>query len=210
MPKLSLKSKNIIIFMVVILLLLSIQPTVPANDYISNPETIPKLGIEQDQELKQGKSAELTYTVKNRYQKEMTNIFLIVGIYKLVVGTSSTLINEVNYLPIIDEIGGTEIALQWNELQPGAIHSESINISTFIDTPAGTYFVRMMLDFYYDGVQYTMRSRGHYTSEQWHKAEQDATPQDLAGVNLTTLGISGVLPDSAFDVVEYDEPSLRR
>ncbi len=200
-----LKSKNIGLILIILLILFSLQPLASADDHISGPETIPEFKVGQDQELKQGKSAELTYTVKNRYEKKMTDIHLIIGIYELVQGTSLTPINQVNYIPIIVEIGSSEIALSWYELLPGTSHSESINISTYKDTPAGTYFVRMMLVFYYDGVQYTMRSRGHFTSEQWHKAEQTATPSDTSGVNLTTLGITGLLPDSAFDVVEYDE-----
>jgi hypothetical protein len=51
-----------------------------------------------------------------------------------------------------------------------------------------------------------MRSRGYFTDEEWEFAKQEPPVQNdpnyLGGLNLTYLGVTGVLPDTSFAVLE--------
>jgi len=101
---------------------------------------------------------------------------------------------------------------------------ERLRILTSPDMPHGSvftqssYFVRFWLEFDYNNgtgpAHLKMASRGYFTDAQWNRARFDpltppkgctpynATNRCLGSLNLTALGVDGVLTDSAFGVKE--------
>lgn len=98
---------------------------------------------------------------------------------------------------------------------------ESFTILTSRDMPHGTvfaqsaYFLRFWLRFDFDNGTETGRmvlaSRGYFSDAQWFNATHNlgnacspynATYRCAGNVNLTRLGVDGLLPDSAFGVKE--------
>jgi hypothetical protein len=77
-----------------------------------------------------------------------------------------------------------------------------------------SYFLRFWLEFDFNNGTATrirMASRGYFTDAQWKEATSNlkpgcgpynATNRCLGSVNLTRLGVDGLLPDSAFGVKE--------
>jgi hypothetical protein len=205
MPKLSLGSKIIVIFIINILILISFQSSVSANDYISNPSNIPKFEFEQNGELKQGSKAGFILSITNRYESKITNVYLTINFYEYVTSEGSIPFSEINYIPLFVESNSPEISFDWYEQAPSVTNTVFFNVSAYDLTPPGTYFMRSVMVFDYNGTIYTMKSRGYFTDELWKQAEKTATPDDPAGINLETLGVDGIIPDTGFDVVEYKQ-----
>jgi len=98
---------------------------------------------------------------------------------------------------------------------------ESFTILTSKDMPHGSvfaqssYFLRFWLEFDFtnatDSGRMVLASRGYFTDAQWANATEylgpgctpyNATNRCAGNVNLTRLGVDGLLPDSAFGVKE--------
>ena len=100
---------------------------------------------------------------------------------------------------------------------------ERVLVVTSRDMPHGTvfsqssYFLRFWLEFDFNNgtapEHLTLASRGYFTGQQWQNATDpqnhgpgcgpyNATNRCLGGLNLTYLGVDGILPDSSFGVKE--------
>jgi hypothetical protein len=98
---------------------------------------------------------------------------------------------------------------------------ERLTLATSKDMPHGSvfaqssYFIRFWLQFRFNNgsgdVQIVMASRGYFSNQQWSDATTtlgpgcgpfNATNRCRGNVNLTRLGVDGVLPDTAFGVKE--------
>jgi hypothetical protein len=98
---------------------------------------------------------------------------------------------------------------------------ERLTIATSGDMPHGSvfaqssFFIRFWLEFTFNNgsgdTQVRMASRGYFTAQQWTDATTrlgtgcgpyNATNRCLGSVNLTRLGVDGLLPDTAFGVKE--------
>jgi hypothetical protein len=98
---------------------------------------------------------------------------------------------------------------------------ERLTIVTSRDMPHGSvfaqssFFIRFWLEFTFNNgsgdTQVRMASRGYFTAQQWTEATTilgpgcgpyNATNRCLGSVNLTRLGVDGLLPDTAFGVKE--------
>ena len=80
---------------------------------------------------------------------------------------------------------------------PGSV---TLGISAPSGAPDGTYAIRTSLTFTMNGTGYVLESRGFFTDAQWRNA---TTPGTSAGhptgstLNVSRLGVSGVIPESA-------------
>ncbi|MCK4614651.1 MAG: hypothetical protein KAU14_07600, partial [Thermoplasmata archaeon] len=50
-----------------------------------------------------------------------------------------------------------------------------------------------------------MKSRGHFSKEQWEDATTNTTEGDPGNINITKLGVDGIIPDTTFGVKKNDE-----
>ena len=69
-------------------------------------------------------------------------------------------------------------------------------------TAEGTYFVRFTLEFDHNETTRSMLSRGHWSMAEWEAATTDVPDGSPGNINLTALGVDGVIPDSSFGVKE--------
>jgi hypothetical protein len=78
---------------------------------------------------------------------------------------------------------------------PGAPLPISLPVWTTGSAPSGTYAVRLSIVFEGNGTTYVLDSRGEFSSAQW--AAATTGPGGNTTLNLTTLGVSGIIPETA-------------
>jgi hypothetical protein len=89
---------------------------------------------------------------------------------------------------------GPTVTVPVGPLAVGARFSGSIGVSTAATTPVGAFAVRTEVTFTANGTPYRLASRGWFTTAQWASATE--LPNGSATLNLTTLGVSGVVPET--------------
>jgi hypothetical protein len=78
---------------------------------------------------------------------------------------------------------------------PGAPVPLTIPVWTSGSAPSGDYAIRLELTFTGNGTSYRLASRGEFTEAQW--AAATSGPSGTSTLNLSTLGVSGVVPETA-------------
>ena len=95
---------------------------------------------------------------------------------------------------------GNSVTLSVGALSPGAPAYTSpgtvrLTISAPGGSPAGDYAVRTLLTFTLNGSAYVLESRGFFTAADW--ANATSPPGSPSELNVSRLGVSGVIPESA-------------
>ena len=85
-------------------------------------------------------------------------------------------------------------------LAPGHSYTGSVGVATASSTPEGAFAVRTALAFTLasNGTAYRLESRGWFTAVTWSAAT--TLPNGSATLNLSVLGVSGVLPETVIYV----------
>lgn len=81
------------------------------------------------------------------------------------------------------------------ELDPGAPRSISVEVATDGAVPSGDFVVRIHLAFLENGTSYLFESRGYFSNAAW--ANATVLPGGGSTLNLSRLGVSGVVPETA-------------
>ncbi|MGC8912350.1 MAG: hypothetical protein ACP5LE_00240 [Thermoplasmata archaeon] len=197
-------------------MLLSIVAFAPPNTVTSgvdytNPGNVNKLfGNFTTPVIKPGESGILNFTIRNYYSTPVYNITLQIEIYFYATIESGRYVDSKFTNPprfrISDELLAT---LSWSDWriyanQPYNQYYATLGIATQKNTPEGTYFVRFTLTFYDPlGNLHILKSRGCFTNEEWKSATTNVSDFDMSahgGVNITRLGVDGILPDTSFSV----------
>ncbi len=71
----------------------------------------------------------------------------------------------------------------------------SVSVQSSASTPSGTFAVRTALRFTAGGTAYLLESRGWFTAAQW--AAATSGPGGAVDLNVSALGVSGVLPETS-------------
>ncbi|MEM3445162.1 MAG: hypothetical protein QW115_04255, partial [Thermoplasmata archaeon] len=160
--------------------------------------------------IKPGENGILNFTIRNYYSTPVYNIVLVAEIYFYATIETGKKITDGVPNPPRFRMSNTQIVTQeWNEWrvysgQPYNQYSAAFGISTSRETPEGTYFVRFILTFYDpNGNLHTLKSRGCFTNEEWKEATTNVSDYDMnyhGGVNISKLGVDGILPDTSFTV----------
>jgi hypothetical protein len=167
---------------------------VPRNfEYVSQPNKVPDLGDFTTPVIRPGERGVYNFTVTNRYNLTITDVFVTVEFYMWATIEESKPIEDLDGpVPVIRGIGEPGDRILLPDIDPGGTEPVRLEIVTGEDTPKGTYFVRHRIEFTYDGQDFTMDSRGFFTWDQWE------------GFDYTNLhyqlGTSGIVPDSSFSV----------
>lgn len=90
---------------------------------------------------------------------------------------------------------GPEVNVTIGAVASGATFSGSVRLATSSATPSGTFAVRTALAFVGNSTSYRLESRGWFSLGEWENATRG--PNGSATVNLTELGVSGVVPETA-------------
>jgi hypothetical protein len=104
----------------------------------------------------------------------------------------------VAYAPVLVNASGSGsfVTDALGTLTPGSSAPGSIGIVTSTSTPAGTFAIRIAVNFTLNATPYRLESRGWFTASQW--ANGTEAPNGSAILNLSALGhISGVVPETA-------------
>ncbi len=80
-------------------------------------------------------------------------------------------------------------------IAPHSVARGSVQVATSATTPNGAFAVRTALQFSANGTAYRLASRGWFSAAVWANATE--LPNGSVTVNLTRLGVSGVLPETA-------------
>jgi hypothetical protein len=93
--------------------------------------------------------------------------------------------------PTVIVAGGT--------LGPGTETSVAFDVVSLASAPAGAYALWFLVTFVSGGVEFGLASRGYFPAPVW--ANATSLPGGNSTLNLSRLGVSGVLPETAVQVV---------
>lgn len=214
--------------LVAFLLLLAMPSAAPARaaaqDFGAVGVVNNLINVTSTPQLAPGDSGPFDFQFRSSYPAGMTmyNVSLNVSIYRYATVDASISVdgNWTYPYPVIAQTHTR--SWWWNEtsVAPGSSTNLSFTIQTSSDSnlmPYGSvfspasYFLRNWLEF--DGVvngtsrHFRMASLGYFTKAQWDLAQVNLTspcnpPSCRGDLNLTILGVDGVLPDSSFGVQE--------
>ena len=74
------------------------------------------------------------------------------------------------------------------------------DINTNEDTKEGTYFVRFSMNFQFNATERVLQSRGYWSMEEWTNATTNLSENYPGNINLDSLKVDGIIPDSSFGV----------
>ena len=167
------------------------------NGYVSDPAHVPLFDDFSTPVIHPGESGEFSFNLTNRYAAAMFNVRLTGEIYAYMTEDKYIEINKINNPPIILESGKTYFTYEYHSIPSKVTIKVSFHIKAKESTPVGVYAVRFKLEFTYNHTSYIMKSRGYFSDELWERATQNHT------INLTMLGVDGIVPDSSFSVISY-------
>lgn len=174
-------------------------------DYIVQPGNIPLCSDFDTPQIESRSNGSLSLNLKNRYKQNITNVTLTVDIYLHSVLRETGFLDDMLSPPEFVGVGGNVTSIEWADISPNETKTDaSFLINSVALTLLGTYFVRLQLTFEYNGSSYIMKSRGHFTDEHWEDATTNTSPNDPGNVNITHLGVDGIIPDTTFGVEENE------
>jgi hypothetical protein len=148
--------------------------------------------------LTPGASGALTFTVGNPTGTPFSGATLTFQVYAFnAFPGNATSTVSVAGAPVLSNAtaSGGSVGLPVGSLAPGAVYRGSVGVATSTNSPSGTFAVRTALSFVQNGSTYLLESRGWFTASGW--ANATTLPNGSATLNLSRLGVSGVLPETA-------------
>jgi hypothetical protein len=201
-----------------------LSPRTQAEDFGALGKVGGLVRITDSPELAPGDSGRFGFYFNSTYAESIENVTLKASIYRYDTIDTSIPVDNSSWsypFPKIQESGSREWVWTSAAVAPGSSRLLNFTILTAADSsemPHGTifsqasYFVRFWLEF--NGTvsgnvtRFRMASRGFFTDDQWSRATNvtntsPCTPPSCRGnLNLTILGVDGILPDSSFGVKE--------
>jgi hypothetical protein len=161
--------------------------------------------------IEPGHDGILSFTVNNPDPANLTGVMedtaISISIYRYATLEESLPVEEVDEPPVFQSSGTTMTSVVCGDIQPGGNVTLPLTIVTERGTAHGSYFsqcsyfVRFNLTFSYQGENYTMVSRGHFTDAQWELLTSGETGAgEINQTYLHELGYDGIIPDTAFSV----------
>ena len=206
-----------------LLLATFLAPASAAEDFGAVGKVNKLINIRETPELAPGDSGRFVFSFNSTYTDTIRNLRLNASIYRYATIDESVPVDSAwSYaFPQIAETGTREWVWANAAVPPGSSNSLNFTVLTAPnshDMPHGSvfsqssYFIRFWLEF--DGTvsgnqtRFRFASPGFFTSAEWKRATSanytsPCNPPGCRGnVNLTLLGVNGILPDSAFGVKE--------
>jgi hypothetical protein len=157
--------------------------------------------------LTPGASGALTFSVVNPLSFALSAATLTLDVYAFnAFPGNATSTVPVAGAPVLANASasGPLVEVGVGALAPRARYAGSVEVATSGTTPSGAFAVRTELQFLANGTAYRLASRGWFTAAQWASATE--LPNGSATLNLTALGVSGVLPETAIVVASSAVP----
>jgi len=174
-------------------------------NYISEPENVPHFQNFQAPDFNPGDSGPVNFTITNRYDMDILNVSLTLEIYLLWDSREFRDMDEVDSPPIFTTTQQNVTEIEWDSISRDETKVNPINsISTTEDTEGGMYKIRFNLSFEYNSSTFIIKSQGYFTEDKWEFASNNPEPERPGRVNLTHLGIDGLLSDAVIIVKETE------
>src|SRR5438270_11843588 len=198
-------------------------PAAMAEDFAAVGKVNKLISVQETPELAPGESGRFVFYFNSTYTEPMRNVRLNASIYRYATIDESVPVDSAwpYAYPRIAETGTKEWVWTNATVASGSSRSLSFTVLTAPDNhdmPHGSifsqsrYFLRFWLEFNGtvngNSTRFRMASPGFFTTEAWKRATSanytnPCKPPGCRGnVNLTVLGVDGILPDSAFGVKE--------
>jgi hypothetical protein len=151
----------------------------------------------------------------------MTNISLLLEIYRYVTLEDSKSVRKIDNGPKI--VGGNDALREirdqftaefyWALISPNQTVPVELSVKSSGESPEGTFFIRSYINFIFNNTSFEMKSRGHFTNQEWEDAQPSATEDGVVyndtgeidkfivgRLDLEALGVDGVIPDTSIRI----------
>lgn len=209
--------------LVLLLIVTVLAPAADGEDFGAVGKVNKLIGINESPELAPGECGRVSFDFNSTYAEPIQDVRLNASIYRYATIDESVPVDASwpYAYPVITETGSREWVWTAATISPRQVVPLNFTLCTALDSrdmPHGSvfsqasYFVRFSLAF--DGnlsgnvTRYRMASTGFFSRQEWDQATaanvtSPCRPPSCRGnVNLTILGVDGILPDTAFGVKE--------
>jgi hypothetical protein len=156
-----------------------------------------------------GGSGSISFTVGNPTRGTLEDAELTLQVYAFnAFPGNATSTGSVAGAPVLSNAtaSGGSVGFAVGTLGPGAVDRGSVGVATSSNTPSGTFAVRTGLSFNENSTGYLLESRGWFSATTWANATELANGS--ATLNLSRLGVSGVLPETGVVIVVSEFPTV--
>lgn len=212
-----------VLALALLLVLMASSPPASAEDFGAVGKVNKLISVVSTPQLAPGESGAFVFKFNSTYTEPISNVSLNVSIYRYATIEQSLPVDASwpYAYPRIAGTGGREWVWTNSTVPANTVVPLSFIVETAADShdmPHGSvfsqasYFLRIWLEF--DGnvsgtlQHFRFASKGFFSDAQWERAT-NATYTDpcdppwcRGNLNLTILGVDGLLPDSAFSVKE--------
>ncbi len=200
---------RIAVVAVVLILLLAMPSPVRAAPYPPLPigDGAILLGNLSGPVLAPGASGKISFSVVDPLTASLAGATLTLAVYAFnAFPGNATSTVPVSGAPLLSNAtsSAAQVTVPVGALAPGARYVGQVGVATSSTTPVGAFAVRTELDFTANGTAYRLQSRGWFTAGQWAAATQGSN--GTATLNLSVLGVSGVLPETSVVVASSTFP----
>ena len=153
--------------------------------------------------LAPGSSGTISFTVGDPLAAPLNDAELTLQVYAFngFPGNATATVSVAG-APVLSNATGSggAVTVALGEVASGAFVRGSVGVATSASTPSGAFAVRAALSFAENATNYRLESRGWFNATTWAAATE--LPNGSATLNLTVLGVSGVIPETAIVVSE--------
>jgi hypothetical protein len=189
-----------------------------AGSAIARPASYPTLPLADDRgflgnvsapSLAPGGSGTISFTVGNPLSVPITGTELTLQVYAFngFPGNATTSV-AVAGAPVLSNASssGGSVGVTVGTVPSAGVFRGAVTVATSGTTPSGTFAIRTALSFVAAATAYRMESRGWFNASVWAAATE--LPNGSATLNLSVLGVSGVVPETAVVVEQSILPWL--
>ena len=201
---------------IIIIMMLPIAQS-EIDDYASHPGNIPNFHNFETPQLEPGQNSFFSFEIQNRYVENITNVSINAEIYHRADIDESESLEKINSgkRPIIekncwnykendencsDSLSPDKAGFNIEMIAVNQTIQLKFDINTNDDTIEGTYFVRFSMNYQLNETDRTLQSRGFWDMEQWTNATTNLTDEYPGNINLDSLNVDGIIPDSSFGI----------
>ncbi|MFI5418619.1 MAG: hypothetical protein ACHQ2Y_06970 [Candidatus Lutacidiplasmatales archaeon] len=151
-----------------------------------------------------GAATTLSFTLSDPLSSPLTDVNLTFALYAIngYPGNATGPLPTGSNAVLLEALGGSgsSVTLPIGTIGVGGSITSPSAVSVTVSAPPsaseGTYAIRSSLSFVGpNGSSYELRSRGYFSSALWDNATRG--PNGTSTLNLSRLGVSGVLPETA-------------
>ena len=201
---------------IIIIMMLPIAKS-EIDDYTSHPGNIPNFHNFETPQLEPGENSFFSFEIQNRYVENITNVSINAEIYHRADIDESESLEKINSgkRPIIekncwnykendencsDSLSPDKAGFNIEMIAVNQTIQLKFDINTNDDTIEGTYFVRFSMNYQLNETDRILQSRGFWDMEQWTNATTNLTDDYPGNINLDSLNVDGIIPDSSFGI----------